>query len=119
VNFFIVPIILLTFISGCSTIPIPTPKVSGPTIVIVRDTGFVGSACSINIFIDGALVGKVDAGQTVTKEVAIGKHRVGIDNATPVCPNVKMNKVVEVSGDPVVLRIGITSNFQTIFDQIE
>jgi hypothetical protein len=115
----VVAISSLTFITACSTVPISTPKISGPAIVFVRDTGFVGGGCSFNVFVDGTVVGQVNAGQTVTKLVASGKHRVGIDNASALCPNVKMAKVVAVDGEPVVLRIGITSNFQTIFDQVE
>jgi len=106
-------------LSGCSTVPIQIPRTAGPAIVFVRDTGFVGSGCTFDLLIDSEIVGQLDAGQAVTKPVSNGKHRVGIDNATALCPNVKMPKIVEVAGEPVVLRIGITSNFQTIFDQVE
>jgi hypothetical protein len=104
---------------GCSTVPIQPPKVAGPAIVFVRDTGFLGSGCTLDVLVDGDVVGQVKAGETVTKLVSSGKHRVGIANATVFCPNVKMSKVVEVTGEPVVLRIGIMSNTQAIFDQIE
>lgn len=112
-------LIAIGLLFGCSTVPIQNPKVSGPAIVFVRDTGFVGSGCTFDVLVDGEVVGQVKAGEAVTKPVSNGKHRVGIDNATALCPNVKMSKVVEVAGEPVVLRIGITSNFQTIFDQVE
>lgn len=106
-------------ITGCSTVPTAIPKVEGPAIVFVRDTGFVGGACTFDVHVDGEVVGQISAGQTVTKPVSNGRHRAAIDNATAVCPNVRMSKVVEVVGAPVVLRVGITSNFQTIFDQVE
>ena len=99
--------------------PIPIPKVSGPAIVVVRDTGFIGSGCTFDVLINGEAVGRIGAGQSISKAVQNGRHRVAIDNATPACPNVKMNKVVDVTGEPVILRIGMTSNFQTIFDQVE
>lgn len=116
-----IAIVLMTICSlfACSTVPIQAPKVVGPAIVFVRDTGFVGSGCTFDVLVDGKVVGQVEAGQAVTKYVSNGKHRVAIDNATALCPNVKMSKVVEVGGEPVVLRIGITANFQAIFDQIE
>ena len=108
----------LATLVACSTTPIATPATKGPAIVFVRDTGFVGSACTFNVLVDGEVAGQLKAGETVARSVSAGKHRVGIDNATGMCPNVKMSKVVEVAGDPIVLRIGITSNFQVIFDQV-
>ena len=110
---------LLVALVGCSTMPTPIPRATGPAIVVVRDTGFVGSGCTFDVLVNGEVIGQVKAGQTVIKVVSNGKHRVGIDNSTAMCSNVKMSKVVEVTGEPVVFRIGITSNFQTIFDQIE
>jgi hypothetical protein len=110
---------LLVALVGCSTVPTPIPRATGPAIVVVRDTGFVGSGCTFDVLIDGEVVGQVKAGQTVIKVVSNGKHRVGIDNSTAMCSNVKMSKVTEVAGEPVVFRIGITSNFQVIFDQVE
>ena len=110
---------LLAALVGCSTVPTPIPTTTGPAVVVVRDTGFVGGGCTFDVLVDGEIVGEVKAGQTVIKLVSNGKHRVGIDNSTAMCPNVKMSKVVVVSGEPVVFRVGITSNFQTIFDQVE
>jgi hypothetical protein len=105
--------------ASCSTVPDSIPKVSGPAIVFVRDTGFVGSGCTFDVLIDGAVVGQLGAGKTITLSVSNGKHRTAIDNSTALCANVKMSKVVEVQDFPVVLRVGITSNFQIIFDQVE
>lgn len=104
---------------GCSTVPTPIPRTTGPAVVVVRDAGFVGSGCTFDVLVDGEIVGEVKAGETVIKVVSNGKHRVGIDNSTAMCPNVKMSKVVVVTGEPVIFRVGITSNFQTIFDQLE
>lgn len=112
-------LVFLSALAGCSTAPNSIPKVTGPAIVFVRDTGFVGSGCAFQVLVDGEVVGELRAGQVVTKPVSNGKHRASIDNTTALCPNVKMSKVVDVAGDPIVLRIGITSTFQTIFDQVE
>jgi hypothetical protein len=110
---------LLAILVGCSTVPIPIPRTSGPSIVIVRDTGLSGGACTFDVLVDGELASQLEAGKTFTKMVSNGKHRVSIENATAVCPNVKMSKVVVVDGEPVVLRVGVTSNFQVLFDQVE
>lgn len=118
-NRLVVAFLILVTISGCSTTPTAFPKTSGPAIVVVRDTGFVGSGCKFEILVDGESVGEVGAGQMVVKNVQDGQHRVAINNTTTLCSNVKMSKVVEVKGSPAVFRIGVTSNFQTIFDQVE
>lgn len=110
---------LLAMFVGCSTVPTPIPRTTGPAIVVVRDTGLFGSACTFDVLVNGKVVGQIKAGETVIKVVSNGKHRVGIDNSTAMCPNVKMSKVVEVTGEPVVFRIGLTSNTQVIFDQVE
>lgn len=109
----------LTALAGCSTTPSPIPKVSGPAITFVRDSGFVGGGCTFDALVDGEVVGQLKAGQVITKPVSNGRHRVAIDNASAMCPNVKMSKVVDVAGEAVVLRVGITSTSQTIFDQVE
>lgn len=104
---------------GCSTVPIEAPKVTGPAIQFVRDSGFTGSGCTFDALINGKVVGQLRAGDAITKKTTQGRHRVEINNSTAMCPNVKMSKVVDVFDDPVVLRVGVTSNFQTIFDQIQ
>src|SRR3569832_2036995 len=110
---------LLAALIGCSTIQTPIPRTTGPSIIVVRDTGFNGAGCTFDVLVDGEVIGQVQAGQTVIKLDSNGKHRDAIDNSTAMCPNVKMSHVVDVTGEPVVLRIGFTSNFQTIFDQVE
>jgi hypothetical protein len=106
-------------VAACSTTPIDYPKLSGPNIIFARDSGLVGSGCTYIAIIDGEEVAKLRPSQTASKAVTPGKHRVAIDNDSAMCPNVRMNKVVEVANEPVVLRIAVTSNFQVIFDQVE
>ena len=113
------PLTSLAVLLGCSTVPIPLTRTTGPSIVIARDTGLMGSGCTFNVLIDGEVAGQLEAGKTFSKIVGNGKHRVAIENETAVCPNVKMSKVVAVDGEPVVLRVGVTSNYQVIFDQVE
>lgn len=69
--------------------------------------------------IDGTTAGKLRSGSAITKYVSQGKHMVEIINSSAMCPNVKMTKIVSLPETPVVLRVGITSNFQTIFDQTQ
>ena len=109
----------LSGLAGCSTAPTTVPKFNGATVVFVRDYGFLAGGCTFDAMIDGEVVGGLEAGKTISRSVAPGKHRVAIDNSTALCPNVKMSKVVDVAADPVVFRVGITSNMQVIFDQLE
>ena len=109
----------LFVISGCSTVPVVIPKVTGSAIVVVRDAGFTGGGCTFAVFIDGEQAGTIDAGQNLIKQVQRGRHIVSIDNTSALCANLKMSRVVEISDLPGVFRIGMTSNFQVIFDQVE
>lgn len=106
-------------LAGCSTVKTTIPKMTGPTVIVVRDTGFTSSGCIFKLLIDSNIVSELSAGQIFVKQVLSGKYRVSIDNATASCPNISMTQIVDVLSDPVVLRIGTTSNFQTIFDQVE
>src|SRR3569832_1828213 len=110
---------LLAALIGCSTIPTPIPRTTGPSIIVVRDTGFNGAGCTFDVLVDGEVIGQVQAGQTEIKLVSNGKHRVAIDNSTAMCPNNKKTQDEEETRKPVVFRIGFTSNYQTIFDQVE
>lgn len=105
---------------ACSTVPIaPTQVPKGAAVVISRDTGFFGMGCNLDVTLNGEVVGKLGAGETLIRQVEPGRHRVGIANTTALCINVRMSKVVEVAKDPVVFRVGLTGSGQWIFDQTE
>ncbi len=106
-------------LTACSTLPASVPQVSGPAIVVVRDEGFLGAACTHDISINGQLVAKLGAGQSFSKPVADGKYRVSVYSSTLLCPGVRLDRLVDVAGKPAVLRIGVASNAQIMFDQIE
>lgn len=110
--------LVVSVVTGCSTVPVQPPDLSGPAIVVTRDKGFTASGCRFTVLVDGKSIGQVGAGQSVSSPVSSGSHRVEIVNATAVCPNVQMSDVVEVADLPVVFRIGITSNFQVIFNRV-
>src|SRR3569832_1901090 len=66
---------LLAALIGCSTIPTPIPRTTGPSIIVVRDTGFNGAGCTFDVLVDGEVIGQVQAGQTVIKLVSRGGRR--------------------------------------------
>src|SRR3569832_289590 len=69
---------LLAALIGCSTKPPPIPRTTGPSIIVVRDTGFNGAGCTADVLVDGEVIGQVQAGLTVIKLGSNGKLRVAI-----------------------------------------
>lgn len=106
-------------LSACSTTPQPVPAASGPAIVVVRDHGVLGSACTYQVRVDDAPIGEIRAGESVARAVRPGRYRVEVANVSALCPNVRLTRVVEVGDAPVAFRLGMTTNLQTIFDQVQ
>lgn len=86
---------------GCSTTPIPsdqaTPvppsrlvafqnKPSGQygTLIITRDSGFVGSACNTIVYIDGKKSAEISQGETAKFYLPVGETIIGV-NSTAMC----------------------------------
>ena len=80
-------------LAGCATSPVGSGEAStgstivnqwqqpGPntgTLVITRDSGFMGAACSQRIYVDGTPVGDLRSGQKVTVYLPAGEHMAGI-----------------------------------------
>ena len=80
---------------GCSTSQVPADKAvqvpadrvlafssepSTPhgTIIVTRDTGFIGGACYVGILIDGKFSARIDTGEVVSLYVPTGEHLVGL-----------------------------------------
>jgi len=117
---------LLAVLAGCSTVPQPITRVDGPTIMVIRDTGFLGSGCDYAVFLNDARIGKVAAGGTVSVVVKPGEYSVRIGSGIyeetgkmgALCGNITMTHFVKVDKNPVIFRMGITSTGQVIFDRI-
>lgn len=82
---------LVASLAGCATSPggssspghplanqwqSPTPN-SG-TLVVTRDSGFMGAACSQRIYVDGTPIADLRSGQSVTVYLPAGKHVAGV-----------------------------------------
>ncbi len=87
--------VAVAMLVGCSTSqvsadkakPVPTDRVlafskkpSGPhgTIVVTRDTGFVGGACYVGVLVDGTFSARIDTGEVVRLYVPTGEHLIGL-----------------------------------------
>ena len=85
----------LIALAGCSTSQVPADKAvqvpadrvlafaSAPstphgTIIVTRDTGFIGGACYVGILIDGKFSARIDTGEVVSLYVPTGEHLVGL-----------------------------------------
>jgi hypothetical protein len=101
--------------------------VTGPKIVITRDKGFYGSGCAAQIKIDGKDAGVLENGKSIVHSMNSGWHKVsaGIGSYAPglvsgmLCSDVVMTQQVEVKTEPILLRFGITSNSQILFEQAD
>jgi hypothetical protein len=80
-------------VTGCATSPIASGEASqgrvmpnewqapGPNsgkLVVTRDSGFMGAACSQKIYVDGTAIGSLRSGQTVTVYLPAGEHVTGV-----------------------------------------
>lgn len=104
INTFVVMLIVVLF-SGCTTTPVgiersrsvpidrvyesykkyAVEKESGSKVIIVRDSGILGSAGSAALFVNGEIIARVRAGESITINVNGG------DNVLGVAPGTKLN----------------------------
>lgn len=89
---FIVVALAAALLAGCATSPIPSdkadpvpasrlfahqkPQAGGATLIVTRDTGFVGSGCNTTINIDGEKSAEIASGETAKFYVSAGDHIV-------------------------------------------
>lgn len=50
------------------------------TIIVTRDVGLAGSGCFAGLYLDGALVAKLDTGERASLYVPSGRHVIGTWN---------------------------------------
>ena len=91
----IVGAVALSLLAGCSTSQVPADKArpvpldrvmafstkpSGPhgTVIVTRDTGFVGGACYVGVLVDGKFSARIDTGEVVRLYVPAGEHIIGL-----------------------------------------
>jgi len=97
------PMILLLSLSACATTPltvnqtvaVPESRVLAPqflsqtsnsgSLVVKRDSGFMGSACTIRVFVDAVPVADLRPAEKVELFVALGEHSVVATAASTIC----------------------------------
>jgi hypothetical protein len=90
--------VVLLVVAGCSTTPVKfsdskpvpnkrvydafakysTPSKSGSKVVIVRDSGAMGSAGSASLFVNGELVSHLDTSESIVIHVDLGDNLFGL-----------------------------------------
>ena len=99
---FIIVIVALS-LSACATTPIsvdqasavPASRVLAPqflsqaaytgSLVVKRDSGFMGSACKVRVFLDAVPVADLGPSEKVELFVALGEHIVGATATGMIC----------------------------------
>jgi len=89
----ILGVLVAALITGCATSPIPSDKArqapservdgyqkpvpGGSSLVVTRDTGFLGGGCFATIFLNGEPVAKLDTGKKAVFQVPSGEWLLG------------------------------------------
>ncbi len=107
----------LLMLSGCSTTPIsptdaspvPPDRVlafkqpgSGVPLTVTRDSGFVASACAVDVYVNGAIAAHIRQGESVTFHIPAGETIVGAQ----ICFGALVERQAQaVPGKPLWFRI--------------
>lgn len=87
--------VALVMLAGCSTSPVSPseakqvpidrlvsftskPNEAYGTVIVTRDTGFMGGGCYVAIHIDGKLAARIDTGEVAKFYLPTGDHLVGL-----------------------------------------
>jgi len=89
---------IIAVCSGCATAPVPTSNAkdipqnrilsqqyleqnpNSGEVIVKRDTGFFGSACSSRIFVDGIAIANINPGEKIILYLPLGEHILGSDS---------------------------------------
>ena len=100
--------------------PASTP---GPTQVVVnRDSGKMGSLCATELYVDGALVGRVSPGQSVTLAAPAGAKELMAKPALEsyICKKIyalpQWERRVALTGKSVTIRYGFTGKGEPVME---
>jgi len=87
--------LLAAILTGCATSsptqysdgkPVPSERIlvrlekpKGPSarVIIVRDSGLLGSGCSFGLFLDGTQIANMDTGEILALDIDPGEHILG------------------------------------------
>ena len=94
---------LVLWVSACAThpisidqaAPVPSARILAPqwlsqapytgSLVVKRDSGFMGSACTVRVFVDAVPVADLGPSEKIELFVALGEHVVGAASTGMFC----------------------------------
>jgi hypothetical protein len=109
-------------LAGCSTVPVQNLKVTGNTIVVTRDSGFQGSACSYTVLVNGVeQFPALRPGARMLVSGKSGENTVIVQTASQTgfggfCPNVRLGRTVTLDNSPKYFRMGMAAG-QIFFEE--
>jgi len=121
-------VIAMSALIACSTKPTTTSVAVAPmlyntatadtaAVVIARDSGVLGSACKMYIFVDGKQATSLRPSESATLHVPSGRHILSFDTSRGLCPSATDAVDVTVNkGDTKKYRIrgDMNGNFQLL-----
>ena len=81
------------------------PHADYGTIIVKRDSGFLGAGCRDGIFVDGKLAVKIGVGEIAKLYVPVGEHLIGKGAGTGLCGGGMLEQ-------SVVIENGVTRRFR-------
>lgn len=115
-NKLLVSVGTLILVSACSTTPVtkqtaaPVPaehvyktsyigaaSSSGATVTFLRDSGFFGSGCSHDVYVDNVKIFTIREGEKITIHVSAGQHLFRLESGGGLCPNISTSQETIVS----------------------
>jgi hypothetical protein len=110
----------LLLLASCSTQPVSTsdarevksahwsePQAGSAQLIVKRDSGLMGAACKVGVFVDGQEVASLGTSEKVVLHLTPGKHMLGARNGT-ICGKGLAEASVELAvGSQTIYRIAI------------
>lgn len=127
-------------VSACSTTPVtqqsavrvPTDRIyqtsyigaaltaSDATVVFLRDSGFSGSGCSHDLYVDNMKVFAIRQGEQITIHVPEGQRVFRLETGGGLCPNISISQeTIIAAGARQVYRILLPSDGSLRLTRIE
>jgi hypothetical protein len=96
------------------------PDENNEKISVIRDQGFLGSACTHTIFINNKKVFDIEKGQAIMVSIEPGNHVLRLESGVGICPDTSLSESTFLKiGEPQTFRISISSNGQIMLSRIK
>jgi hypothetical protein len=124
---------IFALVTGCATTPVApsaAPHVSADKhfafkqadittapVMVIRDSGFMVSACDTRITVNGQLAAQLSPGERVTLHIPAGEVFVGAEARGICAGGLVEQRVMAVAGKPLYYRVSYGSNAEFSLQQ--